>query len=216
MTDVAASEPRALICDFGGVLTTPLAGAFAAYHERSGIPPGDLQAAIERATEEHGGAHPLFELETGRISEPEFLGRLEAHLGAGVTLDGFREVYFEHLHPNPPMIERMSEAREAGLHTALLTNNVREWGPLWRSKIPDVEEIFEVIVDSAFVGMRKPERGIYELTLERLGGGVSGADCLFVDDLDVNCEAAREVGMRPVHFRDNAQALAEIDTALGS
>ena len=207
--------PRAVVCDFGGVLTTPLAGAFAAYHEQSGIPFGDLQRAIERATEEHGGAHPLFELETGRISEREFLDRLSAHLAAGVTLDGFREVYFEHLHPNPPMIERMRAAREAGLRTALLTNNVREWEPLWRSKIPDVDEIFEVIVDSGFVGMRKPEHGIYELTVERLGGGVSAADCLFVDDVDANCEAARELGMLVVHFRENEQGLREIDAALG-
>ncbi|MEJ7716441.1 MAG: HAD family phosphatase [Thermoleophilaceae bacterium] len=201
------------MCDFGGVLTTPLAGAFAAYHEVSGIPSGDLQRAIERA-EEHGGAHPLFELEKGRISEREFLDRLSAHLGVGVTLDGFREVYFEHLHPNPPMIERMREAREAGLRTALLTNNVREWEPLWRSKIPDVEEIFEVIVDSGFVGMRKPERGIYELTLERIDGGVPATDCLFVDDVEVNCDAARELGMGVVHFRENRQALAEIDAVL--
>ena len=55
---------------------------------------------------------------------------------------------------------------------ALLTNNVREWEPLWRAKLPDIDEIFEVIVDSAFVGMRKPDREIYTLTLERLGDGV--------------------------------------------
>ena len=63
--------------------------------------------------------------------------------------------------------------------------------------------------------MRKPERGIYELTLERLGDGLGGPDCLFVDDLERNCEAAREVGMHTVQFRDTAQALAEIDAALG-
>jgi putative hydrolase of the HAD superfamily len=79
-----------------------------------------------------------------------------------------------------------------------------------------------VIVDSAFVGMRKPEPEIYELTLKRLrgdpsgatprpDGGLSAADCLFVDDVDVNCETARSLGMRAVHFRDNEQAIAEIE-----
>ena len=91
---------------------------------------------------------------------------------------------------------------------ALLTNNVREWEPLWRSMLP-VDEIFELVVDSAFVGMRKPDAEIYELTLERLGG-VAPAECLFVDDIEVNCDAARELGMSAVHFRDNEQAIPEI------
>ena len=72
----------------------------------------------------------------------------------------------------------------------MLTNNVREWEPLWRAMLP-VDEIFETVVDSGFVGCRKPEPEIYELTLERLGG-VPADQCLFVDDVDVNCAAARE------------------------
>ena len=58
------------------------------------------------------------------------------------------------------------------MRTALLTNNVRRQEPLWRAKLPELDEIFELVVDSAFVGMRKPEPGIYELTVERLGGGL--------------------------------------------
>ena len=70
----------------------------------------------------------------------------------------------------------------------MLTNNVREWEPLWRSMLP-VDEIFETVVDSAFVGCRKPESQIYELTLERIG--MPAEACLFVDDVEVNCEGAR-------------------------
>ena len=62
--------------------------------------------------------------------------------------------------------------------------------------------------------MWKPERAIYELTLDRLGEGVSPEECVFVDDLDVNCEAARALGMRAVRFEDAAQAKAELDSAL--
>jgi putative hydrolase of the HAD superfamily len=70
-----------------------------------------------------------------------------------------------------------------------------------------------VVVDSAFVGARKPEPEIYELTLERLGG-VSAEECVFVDDLDVNCEGARRLGMHPVRFEDAGQAIAEVEAIL--
>ena len=106
------------------------------------------------------------------------------------------------------MIELMRELKAEGYRMALLTNNVREWEPLWRSMLP-VDEIFEVIVDSAFVGMRKPERAIYELTMERLAA-LGTAECLFVDDVEDNCDAARELGMRAVHYRPNDQAIAEL------
>ena len=92
---------------------------------------------------------------------------------------------------------------------------MREWEPLWRAKLPDVDEIFEVVVDSGFVGMRKPDREIYELTLERLGGGLRAEECAFLDDIEVNCDAARELGMTAIRFHDNEQAVAGLDAALG-
>ncbi len=112
------------------------------------------------------------------------------------------------------MIDYVRELRGRGVRTALLTNNVREWEPLWRSKVPEIDELFEVVVDSAFVGMRKPDPAIYELTLERLGDGVRPSDCVFVDDLDVNCDAARALGMTAIRFAEPAQAIAEIESAL--
>jgi putative hydrolase of the HAD superfamily len=79
-----------------------------------------------------------------------------------------------------------------------------------------VDEIFEVVVVSAFVGYRKPEPEIYEVTLERLGGGIGSADCLFVDDVEHNVTAARELGMSAVQFRSNDQAIEEIERALAA
>jgi putative hydrolase of the HAD superfamily len=111
------------------------------------------------------------------------------------------------------MIELMREIQSSGRRMALLTNNVREWEPLWRGMLP-VDEIFELVVDSGFVGMRKPDPAIYELTLERLGGGVTAGDCLFIDDLEINIDAARDLGMTAVHFVDNGQAIVEIREAL--
>jgi HAD superfamily hydrolase (TIGR01509 family) len=75
-----------------------------------------------------------------------------------------------------------------------------------------VEEIFDVVVDSAFVGTRKPERRIYEITLERLA--VPASRAVMIDDLEPNCRAAQDMGMKAVWFRDNDQAIAEIEAAL--
>src|SRR3712207_6399889 len=100
------------------------------------------------------------------------------------------------------------------MRSALLTNNVREWEPKWRSMLPEIDEIFEVVVDSAFVGMRKPDPRIYELTVERLGDGLVASDCVFIDDVEVNCEAARALGMAAVQFRSTEQTIAEVQALL--
>ena len=202
-----------LICDFGGVLTTPLQEGFLAYQEESGVSLEALGTAMARASEEHGD-HPLFVLERGEITEVEFRERIERHLGDGFDLSRLRTLYFERLEPNRPMIDFIRDLRGRGVRAALLTNNVREWEPLWRSKLPEIDELFELVVDSAFVGLRKPDPAIYELTVERLGGGVRASDCIFVDDLEVNCEAARALGMTAVRFVDAEQAIPEIESAL--
>ena len=205
---------RALISDFGGVLTSPLHEGFLAYQEESGVSLEQLGRAMARATDEHG-EHPLFVLERGAISELEFRARIEPHLEDGFDMTRLRTVYFERMEPNGAMIDFVREVRGRGLRTALLTNNVREWEPLWRAKLPEIDDIFELVVDSAFVGMRKPEPRIYELTLERLGGGLAGSDCIFVDDLEPNCDTARSLGMTPVLYRSPDQAIAEIEDMLG-
>jgi putative hydrolase of the HAD superfamily len=104
---------------------------------------------------------------------------------------------------------RSARARH-GLRLALLTNNVREWQPLWRTE--HLDELFETIVDSGFVGLRKPDPRIYALTLERLG--LRAEECVFVDDLAPNVDAARELGFHAVLFADAEQAIAEIEALL--
>lgn len=208
------AEIRAIVSDFGGVLTTPLLAAFAAFQDDSGISPENLGRAMRVGLEE-GEEIPLFALERGEISEDEFIEGLEDGLEEILDhrphLHHFRQKFWGALRPNEPMIELMRELQGSGLKMAMLTNNVREWEPLWRSMLP-VDEIFEEIVDSAFVGCRKPEARIYELTLERIG--MPAEACLFIDDLPPNCEGAEAVGMRAVHFRDNEQAIGEIRAAL--
>jgi putative hydrolase of the HAD superfamily len=216
---------RCIICDFGGVLTSPLVGSFMAFQDQTGIPAEALGKAMGRIYE-RDGAHPLYELEKGHVTEHEFLQQLRVELrvelGHEPELHDFKEIYFQALNPNDEMIAEMRAAREAGFRMAMLTNNVREWEPLWRAMLP-VDEIFELVVDSAFVGMRKPEPEIYHLTLQRIREhDPSGLDdlefseCLFIDDFEVNCAAAAELGINAVRFVSNEQALGEIRDALGT
>jgi len=216
---------RTVISDFGGVLTTPLIGSFMAFQDQTGIPTEALGSAMGRIYE-RDGTHPLYELEKGHITEHDFLATLRTELavelGHEPELHDFKEIYFKALNPNEEMIAEMAAARDAGFRMAMLTNNVREWEPLWRAMLP-VDEIFELVVDSAFVGMRKPEREIYHLTLERLRehdpaelGDLAFEECLFIDDFEVNCAAARELGVKAVRFASTEQALGEIRAALGT
>jgi putative hydrolase of the HAD superfamily len=205
---------RAVVSDFGGVLTTPLHEAFLRTQGALGIPLEAYGAAMA-AWMQRDGVNPLFAVERGELSEAEFLARLERGLGdalgRAVSLDGFGRRLMEALEPNEVLFAHYRALRERGLRMALLTNNVREWEPYWRSKLP-IDDVFDVVVDSGFVGMRKPEPGIYELTLERLE--LPGDACAFVDDVEVNVTAAREHGMQGILYRDADQAIAELDALL--
>jgi putative hydrolase of the HAD superfamily len=204
-----------VVSDFGGVLTTPLVQSFMAFQDQTGISTEVLGRGMQAATEANGGENPLFQMERGEITEQAFLDQLteslEPLLGHRPEMHRFKEIYFEALDPNPEMIELMRELKRSGYRMAMLTNNVREWEPLWRSMLP-VDEIFETVVDSGFVGCRKPESRIYALTLERVRAAAEA--CLFIDDVEVNCEGARRAGMQAVHYRENEQAIGEIRALL--
>lgn len=204
---------RAIVSDFGGVLTTPLIDGFLQLQEDRGVTVEEFGAAMRAIG---GDEIPLFPLERGEITEAEFLERLgdgfEATLGRRPHLHGFGETFIGGLKPNEPMIELMRELKAEGYRMAILTNNVREWEPYWRPKLP-IDEIFDLVIDSGFVGMRKPEPRIFELTVERTGVPAEG--CLLVDDLLPNVEGAREFGMGAVLYQEPDQAIAEIRAALG-
>ncbi len=212
----AGTRIEAIVSDFGGVLTSALVDSFVGVLDSSGVSLEELGKAMA-ALAEREGSNPLFELETGRLSEARFMGaladELSARRGSRVELDGFGERYFRHLEPNERLIEYMRELADRGYRLAICTNNVREWEGRWRAMLP-VDEIFDVVVDSAFVGARKPERRIYEITLERLGSAPEAT--LFIDDVEINCEAARELGMQAIHFRSTDQAIEAIEAALGA
>ena len=185
---------RALISDFGGVLTSPLQEGFLAYQEESGVSLEELGIAMARATEEHGD-HPLFVLERGEITETRVPRahrgasrvRLRPHEAAHALLRApDHEPHDDRLHrraargaaraPRCSPTTCASGSR-SGARSCRRWTSCSRWSSTPRSS-----------------GMRKPDPAIYELTLERLGGDVQASDCVFVDDLEVNCEAARALG----------------------
>jgi putative hydrolase of the HAD superfamily len=201
---------KAVISDFGGVVTLPLIEGFKRAHAELGIPIEALGEAMN-LTASRNPEPPLWTLERGQLSESEFLEGLEAALtevtGHPVSLDGYGARLMGELEPNEPLLERYRELRADGIRLAILTNNVREWHDLWRSAF-HIDALFELVVDSSFEGTRKPEPRIYEITLERLA--LAAGDCAFIDDVEVNVVAARDLGLHGIHFRTTEQVLEEL------
>jgi putative hydrolase of the HAD superfamily len=206
------SDVRVVISDFGGVLTNPLHEAFLEWEEHSRIPLTELGKAMMVVGEDLG-ENPLHLLERGQMTMADFEQAIETELRRQINdyaeFVGFSDFYFTQLFPNMPFIDFLRGYKGEGGRLALLTNNVREWEPLWRAMLP-VDELFETVVDSGFEGTRKPERRIYELTYERIAAlpglaDVKPHECVLVDDIDVNCDAAEEFGFRSVRYHGEVE-----------
>ncbi len=214
---------EAVIFDYGGVLsTTPFAG-IAEFERKMGYPDKSLaQLLFGKGASPQGPTdaipdHDWHLLETGRLTLDEFHERLvarsEAALGRPLELG----VYARFLRDlgvgvHWMMVHRVRELRADGYRTAILTNNVREWGRYWKGSIP--LELFDVVVDSCDVGLRKPDPAIYRLTCERLG--VAPEAAVFLDDTRRHVESARQVGLQAILVRDPWDAIAELDAILES
>jgi putative hydrolase of the HAD superfamily len=200
-----------VVCDYGGVLTNPIAETFAAFSEATGITLEQIGTAMMKVAEQDGDL-PMARLERGEISEREFLEKVHDagtwERGQSERLMDFSELWFAGRVPNHAFISHLRSLRERGYALALLTNNVREWEPRWRATVP-ADELFELVVNSSHEGTRKPERAIYERLLERLGRPPEA--CLFVDDVEENCQAAAALGMPVVRFESTEQAIREIE-----
>jgi len=202
---------EAVISDFGGVMTTPLSESFWKASEEAGIPVDALRKAMGALLREPDP--PLFRLERGEIGVGVFLEELQGELAEildrRVSMDGYAHRLMAAMQPNQPLISYYRALkRERGIRIAVLTNNVKEWQPLWREP-QKIDELVELVVDSSFVGMRKPEPRIYELTLEMLE--LPAEACVFVDDLEINLPPARALGIHTVHFQHTAQAVHDLD-----
>jgi len=212
---------EAVIFDYGGVLsTTPFAG-IAEFERRMGYPEKSLARLLfGRGASPQGPTdavpdHDWHLLETGRLTLDEFHERLvarsEAALGRPLDLGVYAQFLRElGVGVHWMMVHRVRELRAEGYRTAILTNNIREWGRFWKGSIP--LELFDVVVDSCDVGIRKPDPAIFRLTCERLG--VAPEAAVFLDDTRRHVEAARQVGLQAILVTDPRDALAELDNIL--
>ena len=192
-----------LLVDYGGVLTTSIIGSFSAFARAEGLPPEAFAALFADA----GARAEIHGLETGHLSEPEFERRFAARLGVGP--ESLLGRLFAGLEPEPAMIEAVRAARAAGATTGLVSNS---WGMRIYDRV-SLDGLFDAVVISAEAGLRKPDRAIFLLAVERLGVGAE--ECVFVDDLRWNCEAAAELGMTPVLHREVATTIDELERVLG-
>jgi epoxide hydrolase-like predicted phosphatase len=192
---------RAVLFDFGGVFMPSPFSAVRAFGARLGIPP-------ERAIETIFGSydsdtdHPWHRLERGEMT---LIAAREAILAiddVGQRIDLFEALgELRDATVRPDVVQIARDARAVGVKTAVVTNNVREFGNGWRAMLP-VDELFDVVVDSAHVGVRKPDPRIFRLALERLGD-VAPGDAVFLDDFPGNVAAAERLGMRGILVEDD-------------
>jgi epoxide hydrolase-like predicted phosphatase len=205
----------AVLFDFGGVFTPSPFDVAEALGAELGAAPGRLLEIVFGPYHEDTD-HPWHRLERGEIPLLEAREAIIARGRAeGIDSDPFR--LFARLGrgegAHAPMVERARRVRERGYRTALVTNNAHEFRDGWRKLVP-ADELFEVIVDSSEVGVRKPDPRIFELALARLGD-VEPESALFLDDFPSNVAAAEKLGMRGVLVRpDLAEALAALDALL--
>jgi putative hydrolase of the HAD superfamily len=202
----------ALVVDYGGVLTTPLQEAMTRFCEESGIELQDLARAALGVY--YGGEDDLVvAFETGRMSEDDFshafARRLTEATGVEIAHEGLVGRMFADMELEAPMLTAVEVARRAGLKTGLLSNS---WGSgLYPRDV--IDGIFDAVVISGEVGMRKPDPAIFALMVERLG--VPAPACVFVDDHSGHLKAAREAGMTTVLHRSPAETIFELEVQLG-
>jgi putative hydrolase of the HAD superfamily len=200
----ADERHTALIVDFGGVLTTSIWKAFAAFCEATGKEP-DAVRELFRSNPE--AMRLLRGLETGELSEEEFEPRFGALLDIEDT-EGLIPRLFAGLRPDEEMIGAVRSARAGGVPTGLISNS---WGLGIYDRAPT--DLFDAAVISGEVGLHKPQPEIYLLAAQRLG--VAPEAAVFVDDLRENCAGAEAVGMTAVLHRESEATISELEQLLG-
>lgn len=188
---------RAVVFDFGGVFIDSPFAALAAAAVQRGFSPEELALAVfgDYATDTD---HPWHRLERGEVTVIDARAEIMAShsLPDGSPLDPFELLTaLAGGGVREEMVEFCRSLRRRGLRTGLLTNNAKEFEEFWRPLLP-LDELFDDVVDSSEVGLRKPNPAIYRLALERLG--VAPEEAAFVDDAPGNVAGAEAVGIASV------------------
>jgi epoxide hydrolase-like predicted phosphatase len=212
--------PRGLLVDWGGVLTSGLEEALRRWAELDGF---DFDSYLEAVmawlpaeTPADAAAeaelNPIHALERGQLAVPDFERKLAAILvrrdGTPVPAEGLIERMFAHFEHQPAMSALVRRARSRGIRTALLSNS---WGNTYPRETWD--GMFDDIVISGEVGLRKPEPEIFLLAARRLE--LKPDECVFVDDLGLNVDGSRAVGMNGILHTSYDETRHALETLFG-
>lgn len=205
---------RGLLVDWGGVLTTAMQDCMDAFCEADGIDVAHYRAVMREWLGDDAvvDGNPAHLLERGELPVADFERQLAARLrtrdGQAVVADGLLTRMFAGFRHEPAMVSVVRRARRAGLRTALVSNS-------WGNTYPRDEwgDIFDAVVISGEVGLRKPEPAIYRHAAEQVG--LAPPECVFVDDLAVNVRGAAAVGMVGVLHTEPETTVGELEALFG-
>jgi epoxide hydrolase-like predicted phosphatase len=207
------TRARGLLVDWGGVLTSGLPEALQAWAAADGIDYDAYFTAVTdwlSASAVEAELNPIHALERGQLAVPDFERKLAAVLrridGGPVEPAGLIERMFAHFEHQPQMSALVRRARNAGIKTALLSNS---WGNRYPRDTWD--GMFDAIVISGEVGLRKPEPDIYRYAADAVG--LTPVECVFVDDMQPNVTGAQAVGMTAIHHTAYDDTLLQLEKA---
>jgi len=214
---MTARQVDAVIFDYGGVLTNAVAGSIKAWHEADGIDPASFTRTLRGwLGRDVPVGTPVHRLETGELSISEFEALLAAELatvdGRAIEAEGLLGRLFAGMRPDAVMFDLVTELRDAGLKVGLLSNS---WGNTYPRE--RIDALFDHIVISGEVGLRKPDPAIYRLSLEGLG--VAADRAVFIDDAEPNTLGAAALGLHTIlhtSAEETRAALVDLIPALAT
>lgn len=209
---------EAVIWDFGGVFTTSPFEAFNRYEAARGLPHDFIRTV--NATNPHDNAWALFERAEITAAEFDAMFRKEA-LALGHDVPGADVLPLLSGDVRPAVVQALKDCKARGLKVGCITNNVKTGSGVGMAgtteKAAQVAEImaqFDQVIESSKAGVRKPDPRIYQMMLDALG--VEAANCVYLDDLGINCKPAAALGMKAIKVNGEAQLLADLAGALGA
>ncbi|MBS0222615.1 MAG: HAD-IA family hydrolase [Proteobacteria bacterium] len=211
-----ANSPKAILWDFGGVILTSPFEAFRRYEREIGLPEDFIRSLNARNPDANAWAR----MERSDVSLEEFVHLFEAEaLDAGHKIDGWRVLKAISGDIRPQMVEALRRCK-ATFRVACITNNMKSGEGPAMARSPDkaaavaeVMTLFEHVIESSRLGMRKPDPRVYRHACDLLG--VEPADCVYLDDLGINLKPARALGMRTIKVGDPDLAIAELEAIVG-
>ena len=205
-----------VLFDFGGVITASPFEAFAAYEQELGIPTGSIRKI--NSTNPDGNAWA--KMERNEISLEDFCSLFEEEAAAlGLVLSGNRVLGCLSGAIRPQMVRALEVLKER-VSIGCITNNMKSGHgsgmsrtPEQAEKIAEIMTMFEVVIESAKVGLRKPDPRIYQMACDELQ--VAAERCVYLDDLGINCKPAAALGMRAIKVVDPDEALSDLEKIVG-